>query len=48
MLGLRPTLTTGETIAWLAYVVPMSLYVFGPTRRPRVGKQTVSLEGSIA
>lgn len=48
MLGLQPTLTTGETIAWLAYVVPMTAYVLWPTRRPRLANQKVALESSTA
>jgi high-affinity iron transporter len=48
MLGLRPTLTAGEAISWLAYVVPMTCYVLWPARQPRAAKQQVSLEGSTA
>ena len=34
MLGLQPIPTVGETIAWLLYAIPMSLYVLWPARRP--------------
>ncbi len=34
MLGLQPVPTVGETIAWLLYAIPMSLYVLWPARRP--------------
>src|SRR3954447_18504141 len=47
-LGLQPTLTAGEALAWLVYVVPMTCYVLWPTRRPRAAKQQVALEGRAA
>jgi len=47
-LGLQPTLTAGEALAWLVYVVPMTCYVLWPTRRPRAAKQQVALESSAA
>ena len=47
MLGLQPKLTTGEAIVWLAYVVPMTLYVLWPSRRARPAR-TAALEGSTA
>jgi high-affinity iron transporter len=47
MLGLRPTLTIGEALVWVAYVVPMSLYVLWPARTRRPRRSTV-LEGSAA
>ncbi len=47
MLGLRPTLTVGEAFVWLAYVVPMTLYVLWPSRRRRSAGSVV-LEGSTA
>jgi high-affinity iron transporter len=34
MLGLQPIPTVGETMAWLLYAIPMSLYVLWPARRP--------------
>jgi high-affinity iron transporter len=34
MLGLQPVPTIGETLAWIAYAVPMALFVLWPTRRP--------------
>ena len=49
VLGLQPTLTKGEALAWLVYVVPMTCYVLWPTRKPRAAKQQVSsLEGTTA
>jgi high-affinity iron transporter len=49
VLGLQPTLTKGEALAWLFYVVPMTCYVLWPTRRPRAAKQPVSsLESTTA
>ncbi len=30
MLGLQPEPTVAETLAWLAYVIPMSIYVLKP------------------
>jgi high-affinity iron transporter len=47
-LGLQPTLTAGEALAWLVYVVPMTCYVLWPTRRPHLAKQQVALESSTA
>ena len=47
MLGLQPKLTTGEAIVWLAYVVPMTLYVLWPSRRTRPAR-AAALEGSTA
>jgi high-affinity iron transporter len=34
MLGLQPVPTIGETLAWIAYAVPMALFVLWPARRP--------------
>ena len=47
-LGLQPTLTAGEALAWLVYVVPMTCYVLWPSRRARVAKQQVALDTSAA
>ncbi len=47
ILGLQPKLTTGEAIVWLAYVVPMTLYVLWPSRRTRPAR-AAALEGSTA
>jgi len=47
ILGLQPKLTTGEVIVWLAYVVPMTLYVLWPSRRVRPAR-AAALEGSTA
>jgi high-affinity iron transporter len=47
LLGLQPTLTKGEALAWLVYVVPMLLYVLWPSR-PRTVTSKVSLESSTA
>ncbi len=46
MLGLQPKPTIGETVIWLAYVVPMSIYVAWPhgwrLRRQRSGSPAIS------
>jgi high-affinity iron transporter len=34
MLGLQPIPTVGETLAWLVYAIPMTLFVLWPARRP--------------
>src|SRR3954452_5321027 len=47
ILGLQPKLTTGEALAWLVYVVPMTLYVLWPSRRARPARGA-ALEGSTA
>ena len=47
ILGLQPKLTTGEALAWLVYVVPMTVYVLWPSRRLRPARAT-ALEGSTA
>ena len=47
ILGLQPTLTTGEALAWLVYVVPMTLYVLWPSRRARPAR-AAALEGTTA
>lgn len=36
MLGVQPVPTAAELVVWLAYVVPMSLYVLWPQRPQRV------------
>jgi len=46
-LGLQPKLTTGEALAWLVYVVSMTVYVLWPSRRSRPARAT-ALEGSTA
>ena len=49
VLGLQPTLTKGEALSWLVYVVPMTCYVLWPTRKPRAARQSVaSFERSTA
>lgn len=42
MLGLQPTPTVGETLVYLLYAIPMSIYVLWPDRlrRPRRAAQT--------
>ena len=40
MLGLQPVPTVGETLAWLLYAIPMSLYVLWPSRRPAQTERT--------
>jgi high-affinity iron transporter len=34
MFGLQPVPTVAEVIVWLAYVVPMTIYILKPVRRP--------------
>jgi high-affinity iron transporter len=41
MLGLQPVPTVGETLAWLLYAIPMSLYVLWPSRPPAKVERTV-------
>jgi high-affinity iron transporter len=41
MLGLQPVPTRAEVVAWLAYAIPMSLYVLWP-QRPRRTQQAAS------
>jgi len=40
MLGLQPVPTLGETLAWLLYAIPMSLYVLWPSRPPAKAERT--------
>ena len=40
MLGLQPVPTVGETLAWLLYAIPMSLYVLWPSRPPAKVERT--------
>ena len=40
MLGLQPVPTLGETLAWLLYAIPMSLYVLWPSRPPAKVERT--------
>lgn len=34
MLGIQAQPTIGEVVAWLAYAIPMTIYVLRPSRRP--------------
>ena len=34
MFGIQPDATVGEVIAFLAYAIPMTIYVLRPQRRP--------------
>ena len=34
MFGIQPEPTVGEAIVWLAYAIPMTIYVLRPQRRP--------------
>jgi high-affinity iron transporter len=45
MLGLQPTPTVAEVAVWLAYAVPMSLYVLWPQRPRRVQRAAVPTVG---
>lgn len=42
MLGLQPVPTVAEVLVWLAYVVPMSLYVLWPQRSTHVPARAVA------
>ena len=33
MFGIQPEPTVGEVFVWLAYAIPMTIYVLRPTRR---------------
>ena len=48
VLGLQPTLTAGEALAWAVYVVPMTLYVLWPARPRRAARAKAALESSTA
>jgi high-affinity iron transporter len=45
MLGLQPTPTVVEVAVWLAYAVPMSLYVLWPQRPRRMQPAAVPTVG---
>lgn len=38
VLGIQPQPVVIEVIGWLAYLIPMALYLFGPSRTSRTGK----------
>ena len=40
MFGIQPEPTVGEVLVWLAYAIPMTIYVLRPQRRPRAGAIT--------
>ena len=48
VLGLQPTLTAGEALAWAVYVVPMTLYVLWPARPRRAARAKAALESTTA
>jgi high-affinity iron transporter len=43
MLGLQPVPTVAEALAWIAYAVPMGLYVLWPHRTPRPAEPSRSV-----
>jgi high-affinity iron transporter len=49
MLGLQPKPTQAEVLVWLAYAIPMALYVVWPVRPPaRVGRVSVPIPSQEA
>ena len=42
MFGLQPVPTVAEVLLWLAYAVPMTLYIVLPARRPATERRPVS------
>jgi high-affinity iron transporter len=42
MFGLQPVPTVSEVAVWLAYAIPMTLYIFWPSRRRMTAAQPVS------
>jgi high-affinity iron transporter len=42
MFGLQPVPTIAEVVVWLAYAVPMAIYVWTPARRPVAERRAVS------
>ncbi len=52
VLGIQPKPVVIEVIGWLAYLIPMALYLFGPSRTSRTGTpsraaDTVSPAGGV-
>jgi high-affinity iron transporter len=41
MFGLRPSPTVAEVLVWLAYAIPMAIYVWAPARRPTTERHAV-------
>jgi high-affinity iron transporter len=41
MFGLRPSPTVAEVLVWLAYAIPMAIYVWAPARRPATERHAV-------
>jgi high-affinity iron transporter len=42
MFGLRPSPTIAEVVVWLAYAIPMAIYVWTPSRRPVAERRVVT------
>ena len=42
MFGLRPSPTVAEVVVWLAYAIPMAIYVWTPSRRPATERRVVT------
>ena len=42
MFGLQPVPTVAEVFVWLAYAIPMAIYVWAPARRPATERRTVA------
>ena len=48
MLGLQPVPTVAEVVLWVAYAVPMSLYVLWPQRPAHTVERSTERVGSPA
>ncbi len=44
MFGIQPEPTVGEVFVWLAYAIPMTIYVLRPTRRRRAEHRRVEFQ----
>jgi high-affinity iron transporter len=42
MFGLQPVPTAAEVLLWLAYAVPMTIFILSPARRPAADRRPVS------
>ena len=42
MFGLQPVPTRAEVFVWLAYAIPMAIYVWAPVRRPATERRRVT------
>jgi high-affinity iron transporter len=42
MFGLQPVPTVAEVLVWLAYAIPMAIYVWAPARRPATERRAIT------